>query len=85
MQCYFMMLHVWVLHKRLITEGRAGKFIDKKMFELCWHLVQQWMLLKKIPESAWVSLIITGKFCDVNVLQSVRMYLCPTGIRLPRH
>jgi hypothetical protein len=53
MQCYFMMLHVWVLHKRLITEGRAGKFIDKKMFELCWHLVQQWMLLKKIPEFRW--------------------------------
>ena len=62
MQCYFMMLHVWVLHKRLITEGRAGKFIDKKMFELCWHLVQQWMLLKKIPESAVSTPLISRWF-----------------------
>merc|ERR1712216_875177 len=33
--------------------GRAGAKIDEKLFELVWLLVQQWMLLKKVPEFRW--------------------------------
>lgn len=50
MQVYFMILHAWLLHQRLVLEGSRAKKIDEDLFESCWTLVRNWMWLRKIPE-----------------------------------
>jgi len=50
MQVYFMILHAWLLHQRLVLEGSAAKALDEKLFESCWTLCRNFMWLKKIPE-----------------------------------
>lgn len=50
MQVYFMIIHVWLLHQRLVLEGSKAKRLDEDLFESCWTLVRNWMLLKKMPE-----------------------------------
>lgn len=50
MQVYFMILHTWLLHQRLVLEGSKAKKIDEALFESCWTLVRNWMWLRKIPE-----------------------------------
>jgi len=50
MQVYFMMIHTWLLHQRLVVEGSKAKRLDEDLFESCWTLVRNWMWLKKIPE-----------------------------------
>jgi len=50
MQVYFMILHAWLLHQRLILEGSKAKKLDKDMFEACWDLCRNFMFLKKVPE-----------------------------------
>jgi len=50
MQVYFMVLHAWLLHQRLVLEGSKAKALDKDLFESCWTLVRNFMWLKKIPE-----------------------------------
>lgn len=50
MQAYFMVLHAWLLHQRLVVEGSKAKKLDEEMFETCWTMTRQWLLLKKIPE-----------------------------------
>lgn len=50
MQVYFMILHAWLLHQRLVLEGSKAKRLDEDLFESCWTLVRNWMWLKKIPE-----------------------------------
>lgn len=50
MQVYFMILHAWLLHQRLVLEGSRAKKLDEDMFEGCWTLVRNCLWLKKIPE-----------------------------------
>eukprot|EP00933_Yihiella_yeosuensis_P021804 TRINITY_DN17203_c0_g3_i1.p1 TRINITY_DN17203_c0_g3~~TRINITY_DN17203_c0_g3_i1.p1 ORF type:complete len:380 (+),score=66.07 TRINITY_DN17203_c0_g3_i1:57-1142(+) len=50
MQAYFMILHAWLLHQRLVLEGSNAKRLDEDLFEACWTLTRQWLLLKKTPE-----------------------------------
>lgn len=50
MQVYFMILHAWLLHQRLVLEGPKAKKLDENLFEGCWTLVRNWMWLRKIPE-----------------------------------
>merc|ERR1719499_705416 len=50
MQVYFMILHAWLLHQRLVLEGTKAKALDEELFESCWSLVRNFMWLKKIPE-----------------------------------
>merc|ERR1719330_1016902 len=50
MQVYFMVLHAWLLHQRLVLEGSKAKALDEKLFESCWTLCRSFMWLKKIPE-----------------------------------
>mmetsp|Transcript_107932 Transcript_107932/g.302308 ORF Transcript_107932/g.302308 Transcript_107932/m.302308 type:complete len:307 (+) Transcript_107932:65-985(+) len=50
MQVYFMILHAWLLHQRLVLEGSKAKALDKELFESCWTLVRNFMWLKKVPE-----------------------------------
>jgi len=50
MQAYFMILHVWLLHQRLVLEGSAAKKLDEELFESCWTTVRNWLWLKKVPE-----------------------------------
>jgi len=50
MQVYFMVLHIWLLHQRLVLEGPAAKRLDEDLFEDCWTTVRNWMWLKKVPE-----------------------------------
>lgn len=50
MQVYFMIIHAWLLHQRLVLEGADAKKLDEDLFETCWTLVRNWMWLKKIPE-----------------------------------
>eukprot|EP00928_Gymnodinium_smaydae_P087595 TRINITY_DN71841_c0_g1_i1.p1 TRINITY_DN71841_c0_g1~~TRINITY_DN71841_c0_g1_i1.p1 ORF type:complete len:251 (+),score=75.63 TRINITY_DN71841_c0_g1_i1:105-755(+) len=50
MQVYFMILHAWLLHQRLVLEGARAKKLDEDLFEACWTLVRNCMWLKKIPE-----------------------------------
>lgn len=50
MQVYFMIVHAWLLHQRLVLEGSKAKRLDEDLFESCWTLVRNWMWLRKIPE-----------------------------------
>lgn len=50
MQVYFMVLHAWLLHQRLVLEGSKAKKLDEDLFESCWTLCRNWMWLRKIPE-----------------------------------
>ncbi|CAE8621631.1 unnamed protein product, partial [Polarella glacialis] len=50
MQAYFMILHAWLLHQRLVLEGSKAKRLDEELFETCWTLTRNWLLLKKTPE-----------------------------------
>lgn len=50
MQVYFMIIHAWLLHQRLVLEGAKAKKLDEDLFEGCWTLVRNWMWLKKTPE-----------------------------------
>jgi len=50
MQAYFMIVHVWLLHQRLVLEGSTAKRMDEELFENCWTVVRHWMMLKKVPE-----------------------------------
>lgn len=50
MQVYFMILHAWLLHQRLVLEGPTAKRLDEDLFESCWTLVRNWLWLKKTPE-----------------------------------
>eukprot|EP00931_Biecheleriopsis_adriatica_P029908 TRINITY_DN17683_c0_g1_i2.p1 TRINITY_DN17683_c0_g1~~TRINITY_DN17683_c0_g1_i2.p1 ORF type:complete len:342 (-),score=79.28 TRINITY_DN17683_c0_g1_i2:92-1063(-) len=50
MQAYFMILHAWLLHQRLVLEGSKAKKIDEDLFEACWTLTRSWLMLKKVPE-----------------------------------
>lgn len=50
MQVYFIILHAWLLHQRLVLEGAKAKKLDEDLFESCWTLVRNWMWLKKVPE-----------------------------------
>jgi len=50
MQTYFMILHAWLLHQRLVLEGTKAKKLDEDLFEACWTLIRNWMVFKKIPE-----------------------------------
>lgn len=50
MQVYFMIIHAWLLHQRLVLEGSKAKRLDEELFEGCWTLVRNWMWLKKTPE-----------------------------------
>eukprot|EP00441_Pelagodinium_beii_P033794 CAMPEP_0197638312 /NCGR_PEP_ID=MMETSP1338-20131121/13282_1 /TAXON_ID=43686 ORGANISM="Pelagodinium beii, Strain RCC1491" /NCGR_SAMPLE_ID=MMETSP1338 /ASSEMBLY_ACC=CAM_ASM_000754 /LENGTH=295 /DNA_ID=CAMNT_0043210865 /DNA_START=53 /DNA_END=936 /DNA_ORIENTATION=- len=50
MQAYFMILHAWLLHQRLVLEGSKAKKQDEDLFETCWTLTRNWLLLKKTPE-----------------------------------
>eukprot|EP00929_Paragymnodinium_shiwhaense_P119083 TRINITY_DN90971_c0_g1_i1.p1 TRINITY_DN90971_c0_g1~~TRINITY_DN90971_c0_g1_i1.p1 ORF type:complete len:358 (+),score=83.27 TRINITY_DN90971_c0_g1_i1:102-1175(+) len=51
MQVYFMIIHAWLLHQRLVLEkSTRAKKIDEAMFESCWTLVRNWLVLKKVPE-----------------------------------
>jgi hypothetical protein len=50
MQVYFMVLHAWLLHQRLVLEGSRAKVLDEKLFESCWTLCRNFMWLKKVPE-----------------------------------
>lgn len=50
MQVYFMIVHAWLLHQRLVLEGSRAKKLDEDLFESCWTLVRNFMWLKKVPE-----------------------------------
>lgn len=50
MQVYFMTVHAWLLHQRLVLEGSKAKKLDEDLFESCWTLCRNWMWLRKIPE-----------------------------------
>mmetsp|Transcript_56072 Transcript_56072/g.121258 ORF Transcript_56072/g.121258 Transcript_56072/m.121258 type:complete len:333 (+) Transcript_56072:232-1230(+) len=50
MQVYFMILHAWLLHQRLVLEGNKAKRLDADLFEHCWTLVRNWMWIRKVPE-----------------------------------
>jgi len=50
MQAYFMTIHAWLLHQRLVLEGSKAKKLDEDLFESCWTLIRNWMVLKKVPE-----------------------------------
>jgi hypothetical protein len=50
MQVYFMTVHAWLLHQRLVLEGSNAKKLDEDLFESCWTLCRNWMWLRKIPE-----------------------------------
>lgn len=50
MQVYFMTVHAWLLHQRLVLEGAKAKKLDEDLFEACWTLCRNWMWLRKIPE-----------------------------------
>lgn len=50
MQAYFMIVHAWLLHQRLVLEGSKAKRLDEDLFESCWTLIRNWMWLRKIPE-----------------------------------
>lgn len=50
MQAYFLILHAWLLHQRLVLEGAKAKKIDDDLFESCWMHVRNWMFLKRVPE-----------------------------------
>jgi len=50
MQAYFMILHAWLLHQRLVLEGSKAKKIDEDLFEQCWNLSRSWLVLKRVPE-----------------------------------
>jgi len=50
MQVYFMIIHAWLLHQRLVLEGSKAKRLDEDLFEGCWSMVRNWLWLKKIPE-----------------------------------
>ncbi|CEL97739.1 unnamed protein product [Vitrella brassicaformis CCMP3155] len=54
-RCYFFMLHVWMLHCRCITCGWEGHAIDEWMFWGLWYVVQDWMLLRDVPEYRWMA------------------------------
>jgi len=47
---YFMTIHAWLLHRRLILEGKEGYRIDDDLFESCWACTKQWMQVKKVKE-----------------------------------
>jgi len=49
-QIYFMMIHLWLLHQRLILEGRDAQKLEAEIFELGWTHVKELLLRKKIPE-----------------------------------
>lgn len=49
-QVYFMMIHAWLLHQRLVLEGKAAERLDEELFESCWTIVKNWLWLKKVPE-----------------------------------
>ncbi|CAJ1385617.1 unnamed protein product [Effrenium voratum] len=50
MQAYFMILHAWLLHQRLVLEGSQAKKLDEELFEHCWNLTRSWLVLKRVPE-----------------------------------
>lgn len=50
MQAYFMILHAWLLHQRLVLEGSKAKKIDEDLFEQCWNMTRSWLVLKRVPE-----------------------------------
>jgi len=50
MQGYFMILHAWLLHQRLVLEGSQARKIDEELFEHCWNLTRSWLVLKRVPE-----------------------------------
>jgi len=49
-RAYFMILHLWLLHQRLILEGPNAKSLDTDLFSTAWDILKQWMMLKKVPE-----------------------------------
>lgn len=53
--CYFLFLHAWLIHRRLLIEGKSARDLDEKFMDHCWTVVLQWMLVKKIPEYRFVS------------------------------
>ena len=50
MQCYFMFTHVWLIHRRLLPEGKKAHKLEDNFSEGCWMVIQHWMKIKKIPE-----------------------------------
>lgn len=50
MQAYFMILHAWLLHQRLVLKGSKAKKIDEDLFEQCWNMTRSWLVLKRVPE-----------------------------------
>jgi len=50
MQSYFMILHAWLIHQRLVLEGSKAKKIDEELFEHCWNMTRSWLVLKRVPE-----------------------------------
>jgi len=49
-QIYFMMIHLWLFHQRLILEGKDAQKLEAEIFELGWTHVKELLLRKKVPE-----------------------------------
>lgn len=47
---YFMMIHQWLFHQRLVLEGKAAQRLEAEIFEIGWTFVKDLLLEKKIPE-----------------------------------
>eukprot|EP00922_Rhytidocystis_sp_ex-Travisia-forbesii_P029922 GHVS01043881.1.p1 GENE.GHVS01043881.1~~GHVS01043881.1.p1 ORF type:complete len:330 (+),score=54.84 GHVS01043881.1:387-1376(+) len=50
MRGYFMVIHLWLIHKRLVMEPMFGYMVDNRIFKDVWDMFQHWMVLKEVPE-----------------------------------
>lgn len=45
-----LVLHVWMVHKRLLTEGKRGLLVQESLFDMLWDNTSDRMYKKGIPE-----------------------------------